>query len=162
MIFIGRNDLRLHTLYMLITECLKLLIVLLKLVPNLQRIRIISKDAIVCFIKVLTLILYTFSLHFLIFVFSANSLTMIFCKSSKSRKPISISHLSSAVWVLFKILQAFLQSAKEKSSKLGTIPLTLSRLYMRRSTCLGFNIRLSYQLFFIFSTHSFFMFTQGR
>ena len=71
MILIGRNDLRFqHTL---ITECLKLLIVLVKLVPNLQRIRIISKDAIVerviCFIKVLTLILCTFSLHFLILMF---------------------------------------------------------------------------------------------
>jgi hypothetical protein len=73
MIFIGRNNLRFHTLYMLITECLKLLIVLLKLVPNLQRIRVISKaeivERVICFIKVLTLVLYTFRLHFLILVF---------------------------------------------------------------------------------------------
>jgi hypothetical protein len=70
MIFIGRNNLRFHTLYMLITECLKLLVVLLKLVPNLQRIWIISKveivERVICFIKVLTLVLYTFRLHFLI------------------------------------------------------------------------------------------------
>jgi hypothetical protein len=79
----------------LITECLKMLIVLLKLVPNLQRIRIISKDAIIervsCFINVLTLIYYTLSLHFLILVY----LNLVY---------ISISHLSYAVWVLFKIL----------------------------------------------------------
>jgi len=66
----------------LITECLKLLIVLLKLVPNLKRIWIISRDSImervIFFIRVLTLMLFKFCLHFLILVFFC--LTMIFCK----------------------------------------------------------------------------------
>ena len=85
---------------MLITECLKLLIVLLKLVPNLQRIWIISRDAIIeraiCFIRVLTLMLCTFCLHFLILVFFCQQPNEDFLQIIEEQK----THLKSGTFHL--------------------------------------------------------------